>query len=286
MYGMKLALGALGGVGLSDVEQLPLIKEAGFDGIFFLWKRGYDVEELRRVCDEVGLGIQSVHAPFGGSAKMWLPESEARGTVDELLECLDATRQVGAPFMVCHTFIGFKDHTPTADGINNFKKVVDKAREYGIKIAFENTEGREYLDALMDAFSGDETVGFCYDSGHEECYNRGERMLSHYGDRLLVTHINDNLGVKDFSGEITYLDDLHLLPFDGIIDWEQVASELSKCPMPEYLTLELTTVSKPHRHENDKYAKMPLREYLAEAYARAARVATLIKREIAKKTNI
>ena len=30
MYGMKLALGTLGGVGLSDAEQLPLIKAAVF----------------------------------------------------------------------------------------------------------------------------------------------------------------------------------------------------------------------------------------------------------------
>ena len=286
MYGMKLALGTLGGVGLSDAEQLPLIKAAGFDGVFFLWRRGYDVSGFRQRCDEVGLAIQSVHAPFGGMAKMWLPESEARCAIDELTECVLATRQVGAPIMVCHAFIGFKDHTPTKDGIENFRKVVDKARECGIKIAFENTEGREYLDALMDAFSDDDTVGFCYDTGHELCYNRGERMLSHYGDRLLVTHINDNLGVKDFSGEKTYLDDLHLLPFDGIADWERIARELTRCPLPEYLTFELTTVSKPGRCENDKYARLPLTEYLAEAYARAVRVATLVKREIANKTNI
>ncbi len=282
MYGMKLALSTLYGTALSDIEQLPLIKAAGFDGFFFCWRRGYDAKALKARADELSLDIQSVHAPFVQSARMWLPENEAADAINELLECLDVCRELGAPVMVCHAFIGFKDHTPTTDGIKNFRKIVDRAKEYGIKIAFENTEGREYLDALMDAFSGDETVGFCYDTGHEQCYNRGERMLSHYGDRLLVTHINDNLGVRDFSGEITFLDDLHLLPFDGIIDWEDTAREIAASAPVDYLTFELLTVSKKDRYENDKYAKLSIEEYLAEAYSRATRVATLVKREIAK----
>lgn len=46
-------------------------------------------------------------------------------------------------------------------------------------------------------------------------------MLDKYGDRLIATHLNDNLGVSDFDGKVTWTDDLHLLPFDGIIDWRQ-----------------------------------------------------------------
>ena len=104
-------------------------------------------------------------------------------------------------------------------------------------------------------------------------------MLKRYGDRILCTHINDNLGVKDFDGEITCQDDLHLLPFDGIINWQQCASELAECGFSGYLTFELLTKSKAGRHENDKYDKLPFEEYLAEAYARAARVATLFLAE-------
>lgn len=54
-------------------------------------------------------------------------------------------------------------------------------------------------------------------------------MLSLYGDRLIATHINDNLGVSD----------------------------------------------KPNRHENDKYVKMTLEEYIAECYIRVCKVAYL-----------
>ena len=95
-----------------------------------------------------------------------------------------------------------------------------------MKIAFENTEGEEYLTALMNAFKNDPSVGFCWDTGHEMCYNHSKDMLSLYGDKLICTHLNDNLGIRNYEGKITYLDDLHLLPFDGIADWDNLAARL------------------------------------------------------------
>ena len=100
-------------------------------------------------------------------------------------------------------------------------------------------------------------------------------MLAKYGDRLIATHINDNLGISKYDGEIYWTDDLHLLPFDGVADWQNVTERISRCGYDGILTFELIRLSKRERHENDKYMKMPLDEYLAEAYARACRVATL-----------
>ena len=77
--------------------------------------------------------------------------------------------------------------------------IVDKAAEYGIQIAFENTEGQEFLFALMAHFKGNDTVGFCWDSGHEMCYNHSSNLLDELGDRLIVTHLNDNLGISRFA---------------------------------------------------------------------------------------
>ena len=55
---------------------------------------------------------------------------------------------------------------------------MEKAKEYGIRIAFENTEGEEFLFALMEYFKDDAAVGFCWDSGHEMCYSYGKDLLS------------------------------------------------------------------------------------------------------------
>ncbi len=46
----------------------------------------------------------------------------------------------------------------------------------------------------------------------------------------------------------------------------------------DILTFELSTNSKPSRHENDAYANMGYELYLTEAYKRACRVATMKER--------
>ena len=110
------------------------------------------------------------------------------------------------------------------------------------------------------------------------CYNYSRNLLEFYGDRLIATHINDNLGIKDFNGRIFWHDDLHLLPFDGIADWDERMKRLDDCGFCDIMTFELCRLSKPNRHENDIYIKMTLEEYLAEAYKRACRLVS--KRKI------
>jgi sugar phosphate isomerase/epimerase len=155
----------------------------------------------------------------------------------------------------------------------NFDEIVSYAEKYSIKIAFENTEGEEYLFALMEHFKNTDTVGFCWDSGHEMCYNHSQDLLSKYGDRLIMTHINDNLGISRFDGKTFWTDDLHLLPFDGIADWDYNVMRLKKSKHLDILNFELNINSKPERHENDVYEQMTLEQYFTEAYKRACKIA-------------
>ena len=134
-------------------------------------------------------------------------------------------------------------------------------------------EGEEYLFALMEHFKNTDTVGFCWDSGHEMCYNHSQDLLSKLGDRLIMTHINDNLGISRFDGKTFWTDDLHLLPFDGIADWDYNVDRLKKSRPLEILNFELNIKSKPNRHENDIYAQMDIEQYFTEAYKRACKIA-------------
>ena len=279
MYKQKLCLGLMASLPAPLTEQVKMIKSAGFDAVFAEWNGKCSLDEIAEEIKNQDLIFQSIHAPFTKSAHRWgEDEKKAEIALNELLDCLDDCEKLGAPIMVAHAFIGFEDHNPTAIGINRFEKVVNSAEEKGIKIAFENTEGEEYLDALMEAFKNNKNVGFCLDTGHEMCYNRHRDMLASYGDRLIATHLNDNLGISREDGEIFWTDDLHLLPFDGIADWDNIAARLDKWGYNGILTFELTVKSKPDRHENDKYAAMPTESYLAEAYSRACRVADLRKK--------
>ena len=81
--------------------------------------------------------------------------------------------------------------------------------------------------------------------------------------------------MSKFDGTIFWTDDLHLLPFDGIIDWKKAMERLNKCGYNDILTFELSKKSKPNRHENDKYFKMTIEEYISECYVRACKIAYL-----------
>lgn len=263
-------------------EQQELIKKIGYDGFFVEWYEGMDVQALKKKSDELGLLFQSIHAPYYKAAKMWKKGEDAENAVEELTKCVYACAENQVPIMVCHAFIGFDEHSPNEYGVENYGIVIEEARKNGVKIAFENTEGEEYLKCLMDAFSDRENVGFCWDTGHEMCYNHSKDMMELYGDRIQCTHLNDNLGIRDYEGNITFIDDLHLLPFDGIADWEDIVCRLNKHGFNDVLTFELNLNSKPGRYDNNIYKKLTLEEYLTESYKRACRIAVLKMKNIVK----
>jgi len=280
MYKARLCLGLSGSFKISGEEQIRLFKKSGFDGFFSEYHES-DIYKYREIADEIGMIYQSIHAPYLKAADMWRDDEKAEVAVNELLGCVRGCAKVKVPIVVIHTYIGFDTkERPNQVGIENFRRVVAEAEKLNVKIAFENTEGDEFLDALMKAFKNYDNVGFCWDSGHELCYNHGKDMLKLYGDKLIATHLNDNLGISDYNGRIIWTDDLHLLPFDGISDWNNVCRRLNNCGYDDILTFELGKTSKPDRHENDKYKNMEIEEYLAEAYCRACRVAALKKQNL------
>lgn len=279
MWKTKLCLGTGAGFGYSIKEQIRIFKEAGFERYFVNWDRSTDVKGIKAYGDSLGMIFQSIHAPFVKVASMWEPTEKTELAIDEHLCCLRDCAANGVPIMVVHAFIGFDKHEPTRFGIDNFRIVVEEAEKLGVKVAFENVEGEEYLAAVMEAFKDYECVGFCWDTGHEMCYNHSKDMMALYGDRILCTHINDNLGIRDYNGKIIDQDDLHLLPFDGIADWHDIVHRLNKYNFNDILTFELSKASKWKRHDNDMYTQMRFEDYVAAAYNRACRVATLKLRD-------
>lgn len=245
-------------------EVIKIIKDIGFDAVSPQWTD--DVCEVIETAKRLGLEIQSLHGPYSSSVGMWR-ESEIKSDPGkkELFDALEVCRKYKIPILVTHIWLGF-DYSfgETKYGLANYGKVIEKAREYGVKMAFENTEGQEYLEVLLENYT-DETVGFCWDSGHENCYNRFD-MLKKYGDRLIMTHLNDNMGM---TGErIFWTDDIHLLPYDGSIDWNDVIIRLKKAKKQDIINFELKF--------GDRYADMSYEQYFKKAYERANRIISLL----------
>lgn len=260
---------------------IKIVKKVGFDAISPEWNEGVDLEKIIKVAIDNNLTIQSLHAPYKKSADMWsLDDNLSSHAKRELLSALDACVRFNIPILVVHAWIGF-DYTFSNNALNykNFDEIIQYAKERHVKVAFENTEGEEYLFALMDHFNGNDTVGFCWDSGHELCYNHSEDLLAKFGDRLIMTHLNDNLGISSLDGNIFWTDDLHLLPFDGISDWAYNIKRLNKSQGLDILNFELKIHSKPNRHENDVYITMGMENYFAEAYKRACKIVNGYQKE-------
>ena len=275
MWKQKIGISLGNGYAIPTAEVVKLVGQIGFDAVSPEWQENVDLEEIVNTARACGLFVQSLHAPFGKAAAMWHSEPEVCTPAKaEVLASLNACKVFGIPVLVVHTWIGFEYRfDPQALDFSNFDELVNTAREYGIKIAFENTEGEEYLFALMEHFKENDTVGFCWDSGHELCYNHSQDLLAKFGHRLLVTHLNDNLGISRFDGTTFWTDDLHLLPYDGIADWDDNIRRLRDSRHLDYLNFELNINSKPDRHENDVYGQMSLHQYFTEAYKRACKIA-------------
>lgn len=275
MWKQKIGMSISNRYSIPTPDAVRLLAKIGFDAISPVWSEKVDLNSTIEAARESGLELQSLHAPFHWINRMWNPdETVSAPAKEELLRSLEDCCRWGIPVLVVHAWIGFGDEVgdvPT--GLKNFEQLVNRASEYGIRIAFENTEGLKYLDVLLEHFKGNETVGFCWDSGHEMCYNASQNLLQKYGDRLYMTHLNDNLGVSRFDGKTFWTDDLHLLPYDGIADWDTFAKRLKQSAKLDILNFELKIDSVPNRHENDVYMNMDLETYFTEAYKRACRVA-------------
>ena len=281
MYKQKIGISLEKGYGSSMTEVLNIIKNVGFEAISPVWTTMDALAETADAAKKLGLELQSLHAPYGKAADMWSCEPSVCDPVrNELLGVIDSCAHFEIPILVVHTWIGF-DYKFDKEALyyGNFDEVVAYAEHKRVKLAFENTEGEEFLFALMDHFAHNDSVGFCWDSGHEMCYNRSADLLAKFGDRLIMTHLNDNLGISRFDGKIFWTDDLHLLPFDGIADWDDNIMRLKRSRYMPILNFELSTRSKPHRHENDVYGQMSPELYFTEAYKRACKIAYAYSRE-------
>lgn len=248
-------------------EMIALVKKVGWDGFFVCWNEETDLEKIAALAKKYDLYFHSVHAPFGGVAALWEEGDEGDKEVEMQIRCLEDSARVGVKLVVLHAIIGMEKCTPTELGVKRFKKIVERAKRLGVKIALENTEGEMYLERLLNAFQGEEAVGFCIDTGHEMCYNGRRDLIKKYAAQLCTTHLNDNFGQ---TGEkITWMDDSHVMPFDGAADWPGIAKRLKEANYRGDFVYELTMTEKPERSTHAIYEGLDYEGFVALALKKA-----------------
>lgn len=262
------------------VEQPEILKNAGFDKFAFdREKRGTSelTGMLMKKAEKLDLPCEYIHAPFYGMDDIWHDEGGelAEIMLGDLYATIDDCSDYCVKYAVFHAIIGMDNCTPTLLGLERLDDVVDYAVKKNVYLAFENTEGEMYLEAVLNRYKDVSNVGFCFDSGHELCYNYGKDILSGYCDRLFVTHLNDNKGMT--GDELTFYDDSHLLPFDGIADWEGIAKRINNGGYKGTLSFEVISKGRPTRTDNDIYKNMTAQDYVNKAYSKAVEFRNLLK---------
>lgn len=220
--------------GNSDYEeQIKIIQDLGFRATFSDMSYNQSPEHTAEICSRYSLEYQFIHAIFKGINNMWLDNIDGDEILKSLLSNIDSCSRANVPIVVMHISSGYTPPPISKIGRDRFKSLIEHASNKNVKIAFENLRIPSYLKWAMDTFKDNDYVGFCWDIGHENCFTKGIEYMSLYGDQLLCTHIHDNFG--ELAG------DRHLIPFDGKIDFNKVASHLKNSNYNGPLMLEVFT---------------------------------------------
>ncbi|MBQ3054788.1 MAG: TIM barrel protein [Oscillospiraceae bacterium] len=258
-------------------QVIEYLSDAGFSAVSPVWSPNLALESLATYVQKHKMTIQSLHAPHGGIPSLWNPKDpQSVKTQNSITDCIDACARFQIPIAVVHGWQGLIYTFPnTPLDFSVFDRIVDYAGQKNVSIAFENLEGEEYLEALMTRYRDRSHIGYCWDSGHDHCYPHKLDFLNAFGQRLIMTHLNDNLGFRNPNGTPTGDDDLHFLPYDGTIRWEHALGRLKHLPKQAILNFELKKRSTSNAPEDLRYEALSAKEYFRLAGQRARRIADL-----------
>lgn len=235
-------------------QAIKAVKVAGFDGIDFSFKgkTGLDFlldenwEEnawrVRKALDAGGLFCNQTHAPIGfSSAYKLCPKTPEMGRI---IRAFRFSQILGAKAVVVHAVTDVKAVDFIPYNLRFYKLLEPYAKQTNVKIAVENLfsfdekyhrfEGVFETGAKLSAFIQKLRSGqfvACVDTGHAQLTGTPPEKLIAGMNRTLVqcVHLHDNDGK----------DDLHMLPYTGIVDWDEVLSSLKKIDYKGDLTFEI-----------------------------------------------
>lgn len=223
-----------------DVSIPSLLKQFGDD-----WRE--KTAEFKKELDSSGIMVISAHLPFRAATDEQLHKDMLVGL--EIASMLEIKRAVMHPIGDQKGSHGSESRMEWFEkNIEYYNRYLPIAKKYGIQIVTENMRDpyqsggyhryastAEELIELADALE----LEICWDFGHAH-----EAHLDHYselikiGDRLTMTHINDN-----WQGP----SDEHLPPFYGTNDWEAACRGLREIGYSEPINFEVKFKKLPSR---------------------------------------
>jgi sugar phosphate isomerase/epimerase len=199
----------------------------------------HEILQIRDWCDELGLKGKGVHATIGEKKSDLKDYSSFNdynrlAGVELLKNRVDLAYILNAEAIVLHLIMPWeqieKEEGFLATHMKNVYRSFDELEPYcktrHIRLCIENTGGD--LDIICGVYDGlfqrydSDFLGFCFDTGHSilHCKENPLVFMERYNDRIFMIHAHDNHGEND----------QHLIPFEGIFNWEGFAKALARSP--------------------------------------------------------
>lgn len=252
---------------LDELSTLKLAYEIGFTCITTDTIRLNELYKIKEASNTLGIDIPFIHSPFKNINRMWIKGEDYREIYDGIIESIDSASACNIPTVVVHVSSGWQAPPVNDLGLARYDSLVEYADVKGVTLAFENLRMIGNLACLIDRYECRQNVRFCYDCGHEHCYTKTVSWIDIFTNKIIATHIHDNLG-RPFDDKVTDRD-THWLPFDGSFNYHEMMAKLNKYGYRGPLMLEV------YRTAREDYGTLSAEEFMATAYDRIRRISAL-----------
>ena len=217
---MNIGVSFYFGYQINPKLRAKMIKDSGFDCVITnadnrLNKQNGSIKSQIKFFKKNNIKLSSLHMQYKNEdlVNFWLDNKTGNKLEKTIKRDLKIAKKYGFSCVVVHL-----DGEYSEIGEKRLYRILELARKLDIPIANENINRHELFVRVMDSID-DEYLKFCYDSGHNNVFDSNYDYLSKYGERLIALHLHDNDGKKD----------QHTLNKYGTIDWDKIATLLSRC---------------------------------------------------------
>ncbi len=186
---------------------------------------------LKDTAEKNGIYFNQAHAPYPA----YIEGDEEYNTkiFPQLVRAIRIAGIIGASQIIVHPTEIYKEPEQMKFNVDFYKRLIPYCKEAGVKIGIENMWGwaDNYTRIVPNVCSTGRELAMYYDELDPEyftvCLDIGHTVLTgqqpqeaiiEIGPRLGALHIHDNNGI----------DDLHDIPYRGILDWEKITKALSE----------------------------------------------------------
>lgn len=207
------------GYSIKQGESQKLIKKHGFDSIITIadkklnWQNA-SIKKQVKSCKKNCLELSSLHMSYFGKdlTKFWQEGKYGNELEKSLIKDVKIAHRYKFTCVVVHLA-----GEPSKIGFERIRRVLKYCEKYNIPLALENIGWFKTLKATFENIKSD-YLKFCFDIGHQNCFEPEIDNLSFFGDKLITLHLHSNMGQKDE----------HTLKKYGNIDWENFAKRIAK----------------------------------------------------------